>query len=57
MDYCQKNVKTGLEHQVDIVCALKLISPKFVIAAHQTGYRMGVPNKGNNTETSDNINV
>ena len=46
-----------MDYQVDIGCAQKVNSPKYLIAAHQTAARIGVPNKARNIAVFDNLNV
>ena len=53
----RKVVNDGLEFQVDIGSAQNVNSPKYIIAAHQSLARIGVPKKANNTAVFDNLNV
>ena len=53
----RKTVDTQLECQVDIESAQNIISPKYLIAAHQTADRIGTPNKASNVAVFDKLNV
>ena len=53
----RKTVDTQLEYQIDIGSAQNINSPKNLIKAHQTGARIGVPNKVNNVAFFDNLDV
>ena len=53
----RKTVDTRLEYQVDIRSTQNIDSPKYLIVAHQTAARTGVPNKANNVAVFDNPNV
>ena len=53
----RKTVDTQLEYQVDIGSVQNINSPKYLIVAHQTASKRGVPNKSNNIAIFDNIDV
>ena len=53
----KKTVDIQLENQVNNGSAHEITSPKFLIAAHQTVARIGVPNKANNVAVFDILNV
>ena len=56
--YTERKISThGNELQVDIVSALHVNSPQFLIASSQTENRIGAPNKANNIAIFDNVNV
>ena len=53
----RKTVDTQLQYQVDISSAQNTNSPRYLIVAHQTVVRIGVPNKESNVAVLDNLNV
>ena len=53
----RKFVDTQLEYQVDIGSAQNKTSPKYLIVAHQTAARLGVPNKASDIAVFDNLDV
>ena len=53
----RENVDTQLEYHVDIGSAQNLNSPKYLIKAHQTAARIGVPNKAEDIAVFHNLNV
>ena len=53
----RKTADTQLEYQIDIGSAQNINSPKYLIVAHQTAARTGVPNKANNIAVFDNVGV
>ena len=53
----RKTVDTQFEHQGNIGSAQNISSPKYLIVAHQTAARLGVPNKANIVSIFDNVNV
>ena len=53
----RKTVDNQLECQVDIGSAQSIDSPKYLIVAHQTAARIGVPNKAKNAAFFENLNV
>ena len=52
-----KTIDGQLNYQVDIGSAQKFNSPKYLIVAHQTAVRKGVPNKTNKDAVFGNPNV
>ena len=55
--YTERRIVTDQIFQVDIGSAESVNSPKYLICAHQTEVRSGLPNKRNNISRFDNINV
>ena len=53
----RETVDTQLDYQVDIGSAQKIISPKYLIAAPQTGDRKQAPSKSRKTAVFDNLMV
>ena len=53
----KKLVNDGQEFQVDIGSAQTVISPEYLLAAHQTEGRIGVPSKINDIAIFDNFDV
>ena len=53
----RKTVHTNMEYQVDVGSARIINSPNYLIVAHQTADRIGVPNKAENVAVFDNLNV
>ena len=53
----RRTVDTQLEYQVDIGSAQNINSPKYLIVAHQTAARAGIPKKANNIAIFNNLNV
>ena len=55
--YTERRIVTDQIFQVDIGSAQSVSSPKYLICAHQTEARSGLPKKRNNISRFDNINV
>ena len=55
--YTERRIVADQIFQVDIGSAQSVNSPKYMICAHQTEARSGLPNKRNNISIFDNINV
>ena len=53
----RKTIETQLEYQVHIGSAQNINSQKYLLVAHQTAARIGVPNKANNVAVFDNLDV
>ena len=53
----KKTFDTQLEYEVKIGSAQNNNSPKYLIVAHETADRIGVPNKANNMVIFDNLDV
>ena len=59
-DFCytdRKVVNDGLQFQVDIESAQNINIPKILVATHQTADRKNVPDKENNIEVFENLDV
>ena len=55
--YTERRIVTDQIFQVDIGSAQSVSSPKYLICAHRTEYKSGLPNKRNTISRFDNIGV